>query len=99
METRDDLAHAWAEQVFGEFLDWVESQPARAALLSALDVVNEALGCEQGITVALSAAACEAADWLAWVAACQGFVDVAVCFVGMGETVRRLPVRGMDAAL
>ena len=99
METRDDLAHVWAEQVLGEFLDWVECHPARAALLAALDVVNEALGCEQGITVALSLAACEAADWLVRVAASQGFVEMAACFVGMGETVRRLPVRGTDAVL
>jgi hypothetical protein len=99
METRDDLAYQWAEQVFGEFLAWVECQPARAALLAALDVVNEALGCEQGVSIALSAAACEAVGWLARVAASQGFVDVAVCFVGVGETVRRLPVRGTDAAL
>ena len=99
METRDDLAPQWAEQVFGEFLAWVACQPARPALLAALDVVNEALGCEQGITVAVSAAACEAADWLARVAAGQGFVEMAACFVGMGETVRRLPVRGTDAAL
>jgi hypothetical protein len=62
MEVVDDLGHVWAEQVFGEFLAWVESQPARAALLVALDVVNEALGCEQGVSVALSAAACEAVD-------------------------------------
>jgi hypothetical protein len=81
------------------YLAWVACQPARAALLTALGVVNEALGCEQGISVALSAAACEAVDWLARVAASQGFVDVAVCFVGVGETVRRLPVRGTDAAL
>jgi hypothetical protein len=99
MDASDELAHAWAEQVFGEFLAWVECQPARAALLAALDVVNEALGCEQGITVAMSAAACEAADWLARVAAGQGFVDMAACFVGMGETVRRLPVRSTDATL
>jgi hypothetical protein len=99
MEALDDLAHAWAEQVFGEFLAWVDCQPARPALLAALDVVNEALGCEQGVSVALHAAACEAADWLARVAAGQGFVEMAECFVGVGETVRRLPVRGTDAAL
>jgi hypothetical protein len=99
MEALDDLAHAWAEQVFGEFLAWVACQPARAALLAALDVVNEALGCEQGVSVALSAVACEAADWLARVAAGQGFVEMAECFVGVGETLRRLPVRGTDAAL
>jgi hypothetical protein len=99
MEVVDDLGHMWAEQVFGEFLAWVERQEARAALLAALDVVNEALGCEQGITVAMSTASCEAADWLARVAAGQGFVDMAACFVGIGETVRRLPVRGADAAL
>jgi hypothetical protein len=95
MEIVDDLAHVWAEQVLGEFLDWVEGQPARPAL----DVVNEALCCEQGVSVAVHAAACEAADWLARVAAGQGFVDMAACFVGVGETVRRLPVRGTDAAL
>src|SRR6266571_2252175 len=99
MDALDDLAYAWAEQVFGEFLVWVACQPARAALLSALDVVNEALGCEQGVAVALYAAACEAVDWLARVAAHQGFVDMAACFVGMGETVRRLPVRVTNAAL
>jgi hypothetical protein len=99
MEALDDLAHVWAEQVFGEFLAWVACQPARAALLAALDVVNEALGCEQGVAVAVYAAACEAVDWLARVAAGQGFVDMAACFVSMGETVRRLPVRIMDAAL
>ena len=99
MDALDDLAHAWAEQVFGEFLAWVECQPARAALLAALDVVNEALGCEQGVSVVVHAAACEAVDWLARVAAGQGFVDMAACFVGMGETVRRLPMRGIDAAL
>jgi len=69
MDAFDDLAQVWAEQVLGEFLDWVACQPARAALLAALDVVNEALGCEQGITVALYATACEAVDWLARVAA------------------------------
>ena len=99
MEVVDDLASVWAELVLGEFLAWVESQPARAALLAALDVVNDALGCEQGVSVVLSLAACEAADWLARVAASQGFVDMAVCFVGVGETVRRLPVRATDAAL
>jgi hypothetical protein len=99
MDALDDLAHVWAEQVFGEFLAWVECQPARAALLSALDVVNEALGCEQGVTVALSAAACEAVDPLSQVAASQGFVDMAACFVGMGETVRRLPAKVTNAAL
>jgi hypothetical protein len=99
MERVDDLGHVWAEQVFGEFLAWVECQPARAVLLAALDVVNEALGCEQGITVAVYAAACEAADPLSRVAASQGFVDMAACFVGMGETVRRLQVRVTDAAL
>jgi hypothetical protein len=99
METRDDLAHQWAEQVFGEFLDWVQCQPARAALLAALDVVNEALGCEHGVSIALSVAACEAVDWLARVAASQGFVEVAVCLVGVSEKVRRLPVRVTDAAL
>jgi hypothetical protein len=99
MEVVDDLGHVWAEQVFGEFLAWVECQPARAALLVALDVVNEALGCEQGVSVELSAAACEAVDWLARVAAGQGFVDMAACFVGIGETLRRLPVRTTDAAL
>ncbi len=99
MEALDDLGHTWAEQVFGEFLAWVVCQPAQAALLAALDVVNEALGCKQGVSVAHSRAACEAADWLARVAASQGFVDMAACFVGMGETVRRLKVRGTDAAL
>ena len=99
MDALDDLAHVWAEQVFGEFLAWVECQPARPALLAALDVVNEALGCEQGVAVAVYAAACEAADWLARVAASQGFVDMAACFVGVGEAVRRLPVRATDAAL
>jgi hypothetical protein len=99
MDALDDLAHAWAEQVFGEFLAWVECQPARPALLAALDVVNEALGCEQGVSVAVSAAAYEAADWLARVAASQGFVDMAACFVGVGETVLRLEVRVTDAAL
>jgi len=99
MEVVDDLAHVWAELVLGEFLAWVACQPARAALFAALDVVNEALGCEQGITVAHARSACEAADWLARVATGQGFVDMAACFVGIGETVRRLPVRGRDAAL
>jgi hypothetical protein len=99
MEVVDDLGHVWAEQVFGEFLAWVECQPARPALLAALDVVNESLCCEQGVSVAMSAAACEAVDWLARVAAGQGFVDMAACFVGIGETVRRLPVRVTDAAL
>jgi hypothetical protein len=99
MDALDDLAHARAEQVFGEFLAWVECQPARSALLSALDVVNEALCCEQGVAVAVYVAACEAVDWLARVAASQGFVDMAACFVGMGETVRRLPVRVTDAVV
>jgi hypothetical protein len=99
MDALDDLAHVWAEQVFGEFLAWVECQPARPALLAALDVVDEALCCEQGVSVAVSAAACEAADWLAREAAGQGFVDMAACFVGVGETVRRLPVRVTDAAV
>jgi len=99
MDALDDLAQLWAEQVFGEILAWVACQPARAALLAALDVVNEALGCEQGVSVAVQAAACEAADWLARVAASQGFVDMAACLVGIGETVRRLPVRATDAAL
>jgi hypothetical protein len=99
MDALDDLARAWAEQVFGEFLAWVECQPARAALLTALDVVDEALCCEQGVSVAVSAAACEAVDWLARVAAGQGFVDMAACFVSVGETVRRLPVRVTNAAL
>jgi hypothetical protein len=98
MDALDDLAHVRAEQVFGEFLAWVERHPARPALLAALDVVNEALCCEQGVAVAVSAA-CEAADWLARVAAGQGFVDMAACFVDIGETLRRLPVRGTDAAL
>ena len=99
MDALDDLAQVWAEQVFGEFLAWVECQPARPALLAALDVVNEALGCEQGVSVSVYSAACEAVDWLARVAACQGFVDMAACFVGVGETLRRLPVRVTDAAL
>jgi hypothetical protein len=99
MEGVDDLASVWAELVLGEFLAWVQGQPARAALLAALDVVNEALGCEQGVSVAHARAACEAADWLARVAASQGFVDMAACFVGMGETVRRMPVRATDAAV
>jgi hypothetical protein len=99
MDALDELAYARAEQVFGEFLAWVECQPARAALLAALDVVNEALDCEQGIGVVHAQAACEAADWLARVAAGQGFVDMAACFVGIGETVRRLKVRDTDAAL
>jgi hypothetical protein len=99
MDALDELAYEQAEQVFGEFLAWVECQPARAARLSALDVVNEALGCEQGITVAVSVVACEAVDPLSRVAAGQGFVDMAACFVSIGETVRRLPVRVTDAAL
>jgi hypothetical protein len=93
MDALDDLAHVRAEQVFGEFLAWVECQPARPALLAALDVVNEALCCEQGVSVAVYVTACEAVDWLARVAASQGFVDMAACFVGVGETLRRLPVR------
>jgi hypothetical protein len=99
MEVVDDLASVWAELVLGEFLAWVQCQPARPALLAALDVVNEALGCEQGITVAHARMACEVADWLARVAAGQGFVDMAACFVGVAETVRRMPVRGTDAVL
>ena len=99
METRGDLAREEAEQVFGEFLVWVKCQPARAALLAALDVVEEALGWKPGVTVEQYALCCEALDWLAWVAVSQGFVDMAACFVGMGETVQRLKVRGIDAAL
>jgi hypothetical protein len=99
MDALDDLAHAWAEQVFGEFLAWVECQPARPALLAALDVLDEALCCEQGVSVAVSAAAYEAVDPLSRVAASQGFVDMVACFVGVGETLRRLPVRGTDAAV
>ena len=99
MEVVDDLASVWAELVLGEFLAWVESQPARAALLAALDVVNEALGCEQGVSVAHARAALEAADWLARVAASQGFVHIAACFVDIRETMQRLPVRTTDAAL
>jgi hypothetical protein len=36
MEVVDDLAYEWAERVLGEFLAWVQSQPARAALLVPL---------------------------------------------------------------
>jgi hypothetical protein len=99
MDALDDLAHVWAEQVLGEFLVWVECQPARTALLTALDVVEEALGCQQGMAVERYALSCEAVDWLARVAASQGFVDMAACFVGMGETLRRLKVRVTDASL
>ncbi len=99
MDAFDELANARAEQVFGEFLAWVECQPARPALHAALDVVEEALGCQQGVTVERYALSCEAVDWLARVAASQGFVGMAACFVGMGETVRRLKVRVTDAAL
>ena len=99
MDALDALARAQAEQVFGEFLAWVQSQPARAALLTALDVVEEALGCQHGVTVEQYALCCEVLDPLSRVAADQGFVDMAACFVGMGETVRRLKVRGIDAAL
>ena len=43
MEVVDDLGHICAELVLGEFLAWVQYQPA---LLATLDVVNEALGRE-----------------------------------------------------
>jgi len=82
----DDLAHVWAEQVFGEFLAWVERQEVRAVLLAALDVVNEAVGCQQGMTVERYALSCEAVDWLARVAASQGFVEMTECFLGMGTS-------------
>ena len=81
----DDVAQAIAEQILGQFLEWVMHQDERDQILADLRTVNDALVCGgQGSKAGYQAASGAAAGLMA-LAANHGFVEMAEIFAGLSQ--------------
>ncbi len=81
----DEVAQAIAEQILGQFLEWVMHQDERDQILADLRTVNDALVCGgQGSKAGYQAASGAAAGLMA-LAASHGFVEMAEIFAGLSR--------------
>ena len=98
----DDVAQAIAEQILGQFLEWVMHQDERDQILADLRTVNDALVCgEQGSKAGYQAASAAAAGLMA-LAATHGFLEMVEVFAGLSQGFCRTlgfhsPLEGADA--
>ena len=101
--TLDEVAQAIAEQVLGQFLEWVMCQDEYDQVLADLQTVNAVLVCgAQGNKAAYQAAHAAAARLMA-LASTHGFVEMAEILAGLFQGFCRTlglhcSLEGEDAA-
>ena len=98
----DEVAQAIAEQILGQFLEWVLCQDEYDQVLADLQTVNAVLVCGGQGNKAGYQAASDAAARLMALASTHGFLEMAEVFAGLSQGFCRTlgfysPLEGADA--